>query len=65
MTHWTPNGGRVAECGENIEGEDKLAIAAMGGVNCSVCREMVMLKIDSVRFGQPKPQAERYGVVES
>jgi hypothetical protein len=51
MTHWTPNGGSVAECG--AKDKDMLAVASMGGINCSECRALVMLSIDFVRNSKP------------
>lgn len=61
MTHWTPDGGRIAECGESTQGE--LAVASMAGVNCPVCLEMVMLRVDSARFvdSEEQEQQERSG----
>jgi hypothetical protein len=49
MTHWTPDGGSTAECGEPTKGQ--LAVASMAGVNCPECREMVMASIDAIRPG--------------
>jgi hypothetical protein len=46
-THWTPNGGHVAECGERAEG--MLKVAAMVGVNCPECSALVRASIDSIR----------------
>jgi hypothetical protein len=62
MTHWTPNGGSVAECG--AKDEDMLAVASMAGTNCPECRKMIMLSIDFLKHSRATTQLARSGSID-
>lgn len=50
MIHWAPNGGDEAACGE--PGALMLSVT-MSRPNCTLCRELIGVEIDSLKYIEP------------